>query len=112
MQFPQSDRELQALRGLWGFIPYAGEFWCTALCEMIAYPRESWSSEFLTLAADISGLLEGAQAEHGTHLSSDPIFEELQGIESFPGLWHNARIELQAHLDRKPLRIHRDTTGL
>jgi hypothetical protein len=79
---------------------------------MIAHPRESWSSEFLTLAAEISGLLEGSQAEQGIPLSSDANFEELQGIESFPGLWHNARVELQAHLDRKPLRIHRDTTGL
>ncbi|WAO82927.1 NACHT domain-containing protein [Fusarium falciforme] len=100
--FSQSSRNLQLLRGVWGFIPYASRFWCVGLREMVSFPIEDWDPRFEEIAAQISAALATSRPGHDDH-ASGPTVKELEKIRCFSSLWYDATIGLRAHAERRLL---------
>lgn len=94
--FPQSDLQSQVIRGVWGFVPYATEFWCVDLRDMVSIPVESWDPRFANIIAELSAFLSTTRTGvDGPPLSGQPI-EELEPIRCLASLWYDATLSLQA----------------
>ena len=95
--FPQQDRLVQVIRGVWGFVPYATEFWCVELREMASNPTESWDSRFLSTIAELSAVLAAARPGADDHHPGQ-LVAELESIRCLQvaSLWYDATLSLQA----------------
>ncbi|KAI8683437.1 NACHT domain-containing protein [Fusarium keratoplasticum] len=100
--FSQSTRDMQLLRGVWGFIPYASRFWCVGLQEMVSLPIKDWDPRFEEIAAQLSDALATSRPGHDD-FASGPTVEELDKIRRLPSLWYDATIGLRAHTERRLL---------
>ncbi|KAK3368854.1 hypothetical protein B0T24DRAFT_650675 [Lasiosphaeria ovina] len=94
--FPQNLRQVQIIRGVWGFVPYATEFWAVDLQELTVAPTEKWDCRFISIASNLSTFL--AKSRPGPEaIHSGQLIEELEGIrQNFPNLWCDATLSLQA----------------
>jgi len=93
-RFPPNNRQLQVIRGVWGFLPFATEFWAVELQELTAAPTQDWHLRLGGVAAELSAVLETSP---DTTFSGLPAQEELEVIRSyFPGLWYDVALSLQA----------------
>lgn len=93
---PDTDRQVQIVRGVWGFIPYATEFWAMELQEMTAVMAEKRDPRLARSCSELSALLAtyrpGPDAE-----PSGQIIKELDPIRlPLPSLWYDATLSLQA----------------
>ena len=94
--FPKNDRQIQIIRGVWGFLPFATEFWAVDLQELAATPVENRHPGFDSIASELSSLLATSQT-HPDAAPSGRLIEELEPIRSrFPGLWYDATLSLEA----------------
>lgn len=94
LAFPQNTRQVQVIRGVWGFLPFATEFWAVDLRELTAAPTEHWHPQLASIAIELSALL--ATCLPGTAFSGR-LTEGLEPIKSFfPGLWYDVTLSLQA----------------
>jgi hypothetical protein len=94
--FSHNDRQVQVVRGVWGFLPFATEFWAVDLQELAAASVGNWHPRLVSVASELSGLL--ATHQPGPDLAlSGRLVEGLEQIRLlFPGLWYDAMISLQA----------------
>ncbi|KAK4142687.1 uncharacterized protein C8A04DRAFT_13001 [Dichotomopilus funicola] len=94
--FPQNNRQIQVIRGVWGFLPFATEFWAVELQELIASPTQTWHPRLLSISSELSDVLATAQ------LGPDSTLSGLQAQEQelirlyFPGLLYDMALSLQA----------------
>jgi hypothetical protein len=94
--YPQDDRQVQVIRGVWGFLPFAMEFWAVDLQELVTAPVGNWHPLLVSIASELSGLLATGLPGPDAALSVR-LMEGLEPIRSyFPGLWHDVTITLQA----------------
>ena len=93
---PQNYRQMQVIRGVWGFLPFATEFWAVDLQELTATPVENRHPGLDSMASELSSLLATSQTDPDAAPSGRRI-EELEPIRSrFPGLWYDATLSLEA----------------
>jgi len=94
--FPRNLRQVQVIRGVWGFVPYATEFWAVDLQELTVPPTEKWDCRLISIASDLSTVL--AKSRPGPEaIPPGQSFEGLEGIRQFfPNLWCDATLSLQA----------------
>lgn len=91
--FPQNKRQLQVIQGVWGFLPFATEFWAVELQEMTATPTQDWFSRLGSIVTELSAVLETTPDAAFSGLPT----QELEVIRShFPGLWYDVALSLQA----------------
>lgn len=91
--FSQNDRQLQVIRGVWGFLPFATEFWAVELQEFATVQTQDWHHRLGSIATKLSALLGTFP---GATFSGLPT-QELELIRCyFPGLWYDAALSLQA----------------
>ncbi|KAH6613605.1 hypothetical protein B0J18DRAFT_60735 [Chaetomium sp. MPI-SDFR-AT-0129] len=94
--FPQNNRQIQVIRGVWGFLPFATEFWAVELQELLAFPIQTWHPRLLSICSELSDLLARAQLGLDVTLSGLQT-QKLELIQShFPGLGYDIALSLQA----------------
>lgn len=101
---------MQLLRGVWGAIPYANEFWLVELLDMISLSMEDWDPKFEILVEDISTVLSASQSTIGKTYPS-PENEKIKNIQHLPGLYHEISINLQARSERRLLLTDLEDLG-
>jgi hypothetical protein len=109
--FPQSDRQVQVIRGVWGFLPFAAEFWAVDLRELTAAPTENWHPQLVNIVSELSALLARCLPDPNAAFSGPPI-EGLESMRSsFPGLWYDAKLSLQARSSGRHRVVGSDSGG-
>ncbi|KAK3330847.1 hypothetical protein B0H66DRAFT_467189 [Apodospora peruviana] len=110
--FSRPNCELQVLRGVWGFILYASEFWSVDLRTMVSIPAKDWDPRFWAIATQLSDSLTRSRPGHDGECT-EQLIEDLESIRCLPGLWYDATISLQARSERRLLpRQDRGPEGL
>ncbi|KAK0713509.1 hypothetical protein B0T26DRAFT_365769 [Lasiosphaeria miniovina] len=88
------NREIQLVRGVWGFVAYASEFWDLQLVEMVTIPVANWDARFGVVAADLSAALATPRPGH-VDMPQGQVIEEIEPIRCYPSLWYDATMSLQ-----------------
>ena len=87
-------RDVPIAYGLWGFVPYATEYWCVMFREIALVPEEEWDPRFSSVAMAASTALHALRGlEERTPETSN---KDLDAMRRFHGLWYDATIGLQA----------------
>ncbi|KAK1750445.1 hypothetical protein QBC47DRAFT_394073 [Echria macrotheca] len=102
----QRERNLQVIRGAWGFLPYAAEFWCVYLRDMALTPIGGWDSSCRDAIARLSSHLSALEPDLERQLPA-LLMEELDPIRQFPAVWYDATVALQSRSSGQ----HRGTEG-
>jgi hypothetical protein len=107
----QSVRQLQVIRGVWAFLPYATEFWAVDLSELISTSMDRWDRRSLSVAGDLSVVLE-TSLPGPENICLEKTYEEIGSIrQRFPGLWHDATLSLHGRSSGKSHLVGRDSAG-
>ncbi len=94
--FQQNDRQMQVIRGVWGFLPFATEFWAVDLQELTTSSTQDWHPGLGSIASELSSLLATSQPDTDA-APSGQLIEGLEKIQSyFPGLWYDVILNLEA----------------
>jgi len=109
--FTQTVRQLQVIRGVWGFLPYAIEFWAADLKELVSTSMEKWDHRLSSVAGDLSAVLE-TSLSGPENLSLETTYEDIGSIrQRFPGLWYDATLSLRSRSSGKSRLVGRDSAG-
>lgn len=92
---PQTQRDVQISRGVWGFIPYATEFWCVTLRDIATLSEAEWDPRFTAVAMSVSTMLKASRPDYMDELP-EPRLQGLESIKRFPSLCYDITVGLQA----------------
>jgi len=92
----KTDREMQVARGVWGFLPYATEYWCVMIREIALLPEAEWDRRFSSMAMVVSTTLQALRAGCTEKELPGSINQDLEPLRGFRALWHDAIVGLQA----------------
>jgi len=90
-----SSQEIQVARGVWGFLPYATQYWFVMLRNVAANAETACDSNFVALAMATSTSLGTSCTEHDFD-RPDTDIEGLRSMKRFTCLWYDAVIGLHA----------------
>ncbi|KAK0613980.1 hypothetical protein B0T14DRAFT_592027 [Immersiella caudata] len=91
---PNTARDVQIAYGVWGFLPYATEYWCVMLREIALLPEDEWDSRFSSVAMAVSTALHALRGAEEQMPETDN--KDLEAMRQFHSLWYDATIGLQA----------------
>lgn len=111
--FQNSRLHSEAIRGVWGFIPFAAEFWAVELQEWTPGPTQDWHPQLESIARKLSAQLATLQHGPDTHKFSGVPNYELQRIRSsFDGLlWYDFALNLHARNSPQARNLASDPGG-
>lgn len=109
---PQHNRQVQVIRGVWGFLPFATEFWAVELQNLTATPTRDWHPRLGSIASELSALLATSLPKPQDATFSGLLTRELEHIRSsFPGLWYDVALSLQARGSGQHRVVASDSRG-
>jgi len=92
----KTAREIQVAHGVWGFLPYATEYWCVMIREIALLPEDEWDSRFSSMAMVVSTTLQALRTGCTQEQLPGSINQDLEPLRRFRALWHDAIVGLQA----------------
>ncbi|KAK4441886.1 hypothetical protein QBC34DRAFT_419535 [Podospora aff. communis PSN243] len=93
-------RDVQVAHGVWGFLPYATEFWCIMLRDIAVVSEDAWDPTFINIAMTTSAMLQTLRSGPGDTDGPrpEPTDRALEPMNRFPSLWHDAVAGFQAQI--------------
>lgn len=85
---------MQVIRGVWGFIPYANEFWSIYLQGIASVPIESWDVRCRCIVEELSARLSALRLGPERN-PAGALVDELASLRQFPCLYYEAILSLQ-----------------
>ena len=108
---PDMDRQAQVVRGVWGFIPYATEFWAVDLRDMVSVMAEKQDPRFARSCSELSAFLSTCRPGPDAEPSGQAIGELCPIRLPLPSLWYDATLSLQARSSRRHRIADSDPAG-